>query len=75
MAKREDIASYVIERDEALRALDIEWARKRDNNNLTVKQLLAGMHKARILATAIEPEYKASSREWLIRNGYSGDFF
>jgi hypothetical protein len=63
-AARADIAAYVKERDEALAALDLEWARKRQPGISDAVALMA-MHKARYEAVNIASDLRQESRRWL----------
>lgn len=64
-----DVDDWVKERDDALTALDLDWARKQAPG-LRTESLLCGMHKARYEATRIAPELRHASRHWLEENGY-----
>lgn len=62
-------ANWVKERDEALRTLDLAWARQQHPEGKD-EVLLIGMHKARYEAVNIAPELRQQSRVWLEERGY-----
>lgn len=65
----EHLRAMLAERDTALIALDLEWARKRDPR-LTEHALLIGMHKARYECINIPADLREQSRAWLEQYGY-----
>lgn len=67
----DEIARYMKERDAALKALDVEWARRRFPYADTATLLLS-LHKARYACTTIPAEYRHESGRWLRERGYHG---
>ncbi|MBT9467114.1 hypothetical protein [Hydrogenophaga sp.] len=67
-------ADLMAERNDALRRLDVEWAREQipashaPSSNFA---LLVGLHKARVECTDIEAPLRHASREWLVARGFS----
>ena len=64
---REDIAAYVAERNAALTAMDMEWAR-RQCPDLDDVPLLWGMHKARYECLHIDAALRHESAAFLRAN-------
>jgi hypothetical protein len=84
MGLSERISAYVRERDEVLRALDVErfeafWRKHRQPMPRSGRWAgpivpLIMMHKARLAVETMSEAEKAVSREWLAARGYSEDF-
>jgi hypothetical protein len=78
------IKKYVRERDEMLRALDLDlfeafwtrWKQPRPPGGWASPEVpLIMMHKARLQAEGMTEAEKAASREWLASRSYSLDWF
>lgn len=65
------MVNFLTERDEALRTLDLVWARKQFPlaNDET---LLVGLHKARYICTSIDRTLRLESAAWLRERGFNG---
>jgi len=66
----EDIAEFVRKRNEALVALDMDWARDRMPGSTTDEIRLMAMHKARYECTGIADDLRHDSRKWLQERGF-----
>lgn len=66
-----EIKAYVRRRDEALRILDITWARSMLPSVVSDEALLMALHKTRYNAPAIEEKLRLESGEWLRSRGFS----
>lgn len=64
------VKRYVKERNDALRKLDMEWARKMLPDASSDHVRLMAMHKARYEATGIEKHLRLESQAWLQDHGY-----
>jgi hypothetical protein len=69
MSKYASIEDYTRERNEALRTMNLEWAREMLGATAREEVLLMSMHKARYECTDIEPELRQASRKWLEERG------
>lgn len=70
-----DLDKFLLERDEALRTLDLDWAKK--NGALRASRdevVLCSLHKARYETLSIEDALRQESRKWLEERGYSRMF-
>jgi hypothetical protein len=55
---------------EALRKLDVTYARKMFPNAISDEALLVALHKARYETVSIEPELRHASGAWLRKRGF-----
>ena len=65
-----DLDAWLAERNEALRTLDLAWARKQQPK-ISEDALPIALHKARYECTAISDELRQQSRAWLEVRAYS----
>lgn len=65
----DELKRFVAERDKALAALDMEWAKARMPGASDLV-LLAGMHKARYECVSITDVLRFESRAWLEAHGF-----
>jgi hypothetical protein len=67
------LETYLRERHEALRTLDMAWARRQAKamgaRNINDDELLAGMHKARYEVVDMPRELRHESAAWLRERG------
>lgn len=64
---------FIKERDAALEAGDIDWARqwaKKNTPLISDRAIVAGFHKVRAAHAGLSPESRAESLQWLKDNGY-----
>jgi hypothetical protein len=66
----DEVEQYVRERDEALRTLDIAWARKGVSRPADDATLLLALHKTRYESITIPDDLRRESRIWLEERGY-----
>lgn len=59
------------ERDDALRTLDLDWARLQVPYEVQDAVLLLSLHQSRVEVTAIEPDVRRESMQWLKDRGYT----
>jgi hypothetical protein len=64
-----ELRARLDERDAALTTLDLNWARKLLPEGTSDEILLTSMHKARYDCTAIAPELRHASGDWLRSRG------
>lgn len=64
-----EIAVWLTRRNEALRTLDIAWAREQFPSASSDEVLLASLHKARYDCRALADELRLESGEWLRARG------
>jgi len=67
--KVQPVEDFVRERNAALTALDMDYARAHAPFPMSDEVLLLGMHKARYECTGIAPEARRASRTWLEARG------
>ena len=65
-----EIEAFLAKRNEALRMLDLTYAREQCPDATNDEVLLMALHKARYECTAIEDEYRHLSGLWLRSRGY-----
>lgn len=65
-----DLETFLRERNEILRTLDIKRAREKDTRGVSDEVILIGLHKARYEVTTMPPELRYESRKWLEERGY-----
>jgi hypothetical protein len=65
-----DFQAWKEARNEALRTLDLDYARNQMGRPASDEMLLLSLHKARYECTGIEPEYRHESARWLRERGY-----
>jgi hypothetical protein len=63
-------AAWLQHRNEALRTLDMDWARRQLPGASDDEVRLLSMHKARYELKQLEPEYRHASGAWLRERGY-----
>jgi hypothetical protein len=68
----DEIKAILAERDRALLALDLDYARKQFPHASSDEVLLLSMHKARYELPSLPREARLESAEWLRANHYSG---
>ena len=61
----------VIERDAALTALDMDWARRMMPAASSDEVLLVALHKGRYEVSGVAPSLREASRTWLEEHGWS----
>lgn len=66
----DDIQKFVTERNAALAALDMDYARSHNPHGFSDGVLLMGMHKARYECIGLAPELRHASAVWLGERGY-----
>lgn len=71
IARFEEAEAYTRERDEALRTLDLGWARKNAPRAADDEVLLLALHKTRYEVTTVPAELRHESRRWMEEHGYS----
>ena len=70
IGEREELEAFLKERDEALRTLDMDYARRLMPGASNDEVRLLALHKVRYEATSIEPELRHDSRAWMEKHGY-----
>src|SRR4029078_12182025 len=70
----QNLESWLAERDAALTALDMDYARSMARPNTPDDILLIGMHKARYECRSIARELRLISAEWLRERGFQGGY-
>ena len=72
MSEEQSLAAWRHERNEALKNLDIEYARKVLPAASSDEVLLITLHKSRYECVDIPKEFRHSSAAWLRGRGYGG---
>lgn len=65
------IAAYVAERDAALLALDMDWARRMMPRASNDDVRITAMHKARVHAVRLPDDARRASQRWLLERGFT----
>lgn len=68
--RRSDLIEFLRQRDDALRTLDMDFARKLMPGASSDEVRLMALHKARYETTSMEPALRHASRAWLAERGY-----
>jgi hypothetical protein len=68
-----DFEQWITERNEALRTLDLRYARRslKLGDDVDDEVLWLALHKARVNCTGVAEQYREESKFWLRRRGYS----
>lgn len=71
----QELKDFIKKRDQALIALDLDWARELLSRPKADEQtLLIALHKARLGSKGVPESYKKESRQWLKELGYQDVF-